>query len=256
MYLRVYQHSKNKTNLDIASEYIDHALELLPDADQQEHPSYMAGHIGVWFLKAVIDQINGDHVSMEHHLSLIQQTFQSVDTAIANHQSTASNGLEVNGDCTLDTGLSGMVFGALLVNAHFDRHVIGPDVIGNVVYHILDLGLLQTDYLQYESFDDCFLYGPGHGSSGIIKSVFTAYDLYPKQLDQLFNVSSPYHAALRNTMDFYSSIQLSDGNMPTNVEGGCGKIYGADSDARVQWCHGMLSPKYFCDFVAIIGLFA
>ena len=182
IYLRVFQHTRNASMLKIATEYIDHALSILPDVNNQEHASYMSGNIGVWFLRSQIDKENDDWKSMDHYLNLIHQTFQSVDSAIMNNKSVASNGLNVNADCTLDTGLSGMLYGALLVNTLSLREVIDRDVIAHLVYHILDIGIvtgerLQTDYLQYYSFEDCYLYGPGHGSSGYVSICSISYDI-------------------------------------------------------------------------------
>ena len=63
--------------------------------------------------------------------------------------------------------------------------------------------------------------------------------MYPEYTSNLFNVKK-YYDALKNTLDFYASIQLADGNIPTNVQGTCGNHYGTDDDARVQWCHGFV----------------
>ena len=200
----------------------------------------MYGNIGVWTLKAVIDDINNNTSSYNQYIELIQNTFKSVNNAIINGESKSSDGLNVNNDCTLDSGMSGMLYNALLLNKYFNKEIIQIEYIINILYHILDIGIntgksLNTNYIQYESFNDCYLWGPGHGSTGIIKSVFNAYSMYPTQLSQLFNTSSKYYISLKNTLDFYVSIQLKDGNMPTNVEGGCQSHYGTDNDARVQW---------------------
>ena len=242
IFLRVYMYNKNQSMLDIASQYIDHALSLLPSANRQQYPSYMYGNIGVWFIQSVIDQINNNETSMNQYLSLIKDTFSSVNTAIIEGKSESRDGLNVD-ECTLDSGMAGMLYGALLINSYFKSEIIPITTISNIVYHILDIGIstgqgLNTNYIQYESFSNCYLWGPGHGSTGIIKSVFTAYDMYPVQLSQLFNTSSKYYIALKNTIDFYASIQLQDGNMPTNIADGCESHYGNDNDARVQWCHG------------------
>jgi len=258
IFLRLYMYSHNETMLEMATQYLEHALSLLPPPNRQQYASYMYGNIGVWFLKAVIDQINNNQSSMQQYLSLIENTFTSVNQAIVDGRSTSSDGLDVN-ECTLDTGMAGMLYGALLINSHFEAEIIDTNIIANIVYHLLDIGIstghsLNTDYLQYESFSDCYLWGPGHGSSGIVRSVYTAYNMYPTALAALFNTSTKYYSALKNTMDFYCSIQLEDGNMPTNTQGGCESHYGNDSDARVQWCHG--APGFINVFLEGSLLFA
>ncbi|ETO29405.1 hypothetical protein RFI_07716 [Reticulomyxa filosa] len=47
-----------------------------------------------------------------------------------------------------------------------------------------------------------------------------------------------YFIPIKNTMDNLVSVQLPDGNMPTDINGSCASEYGNDTDARVQWCHG------------------
>eukprot|EP00483_Globobulimina_turgida_P013619 UN13645 len=50
-----------------------------------------------------------------------------------------------------------------------------------------------------------------------------------------------YKNALQRTINWFVSVPLQDGNMPTysnNEERTCGSVYGNDNDARVQWCHG------------------
>eukprot|EP01083_Nonionella_stella_P211092 763625_1 len=99
--------------------------------------------------------------------------------------------------------------------------------------------MLNTDYLQIEFtfLAGCYLYGTNHGPTGLIHQFLQAWYEYPDVLDPL--LSNPkYYNALKNTLDFYLTIQLSDGNMPTQINGTCYQNYGNDSDARVQFCHG------------------
>ena len=80
-----------------------------------------------------------------------------------------------------------------------------------------------------------------------MKIVYTAYEHYPTQLAQLFS-NKKYYDALKNTLDFFVSIELADGNMPTNVNGTCASDYGDDPDARVQWLSVSVSVPTFYGF--------
>eukprot|EP01083_Nonionella_stella_P246871 856593_1 len=263
IFLKVYMKSetKNKTLLKIADNYLDNALDLLPDFDKQFSAAYMKGHIGVWTMKAIYETIkdssssssssssSDDSSESNKYFTKIIKTFESVNDAIMNGEEMSSVGLNVNDDCTLDSGLAGMLYNALLLNNHFEKEIIDISIIKNLIYHCMDIGIetgesLNTNYLQYyfPEFENCLMYGPGHGSSGWIKHVFNAYNMYPKELSDLFDIDSKYYIALKNTLDFYVEIQLDDGNTPTNTKDGCLKIYGDNSDARVQWCHG--SPAF------------
>ena len=134
-----------------------------------------------------------------------------------------------------------MLYGALFLNHYYERDIISSDIIINLTFYILDFGIesgqsLGTNYLQYECpfIKDCYLWGPGHGATGVLHTVYTAYSQYPSVLAQMFT-SRKYYDAIKNTLDFFISIQLADGNMPTNTLGTCQSDYGTDSDARVQW---------------------
>jgi hypothetical protein len=251
IFLRLYLYSnKNKTLLNIASAYVDHAISILPR--NQAYGSFMFGHVGVWTLKAVIEEINGNNAQVNEYLGYIQSSFASVDAAIKSGASRASNGIDMS-KCGLDEGLTGMLYAGLLVNKQFNKEVIAVSIISDMVFYIMDFGIasgakLHTDFMQYECpfIRDCYLWGPGHGSSGVIYTVYTAYNEYPQQLAALFT-NPKYYNALKNTMDFFVSIQLEDGNIPTDVQGTCAGDYGTDPDARVQWCHG--APGFQSIFV-------
>eukprot|EP01059_Diplonema_ambulator_P008972 TRINITY_DN18749_c0_g2_i1.p1 TRINITY_DN18749_c0_g2~~TRINITY_DN18749_c0_g2_i1.p1 ORF type:complete len:506 (+),score=92.06 TRINITY_DN18749_c0_g2_i1:201-1520(+) len=256
VFLRKYlvEGKVNETLLDIAEAYISISVETLPR--RQTSGSYMYGHNGVWFLMSVIADVKADNETRDHYKSLIFDSYQDMNAAILSNAS-ASDGISL-ADCTLDTGLSGMLYGSLLYNRYYGQGFLPSEYIVNLVQHILNSGMetgnkLKTDYLQYESFTDCYLWGPGHGSSGAIRTIFTAYNEYPTQLAQIMTPGTAYYVAIKNTIDFYLSIQLADGNIPTNIAGGCAASYGTDNDSRVQWCHG--APGFVNVFLEAAVLF-
>eukprot|EP01064_Diplonema_japonicum_P012679 TRINITY_DN2006_c0_g2_i1.p1 TRINITY_DN2006_c0_g2~~TRINITY_DN2006_c0_g2_i1.p1 ORF type:complete len:492 (+),score=71.28 TRINITY_DN2006_c0_g2_i1:52-1527(+) len=242
IFLRKYlaEGGNNATLLSKAEAYISASIEKLPV--KQSSGAYMSGHVGVWFLMSVIHNTKGENSTRDSLLAKIKTTFENMNTAILQKQKTSKDGISLE-DCTLDTGLSGMLYGALLYNTFYKSTIVDTEIIANLAKWILDFGVetgvgLGTNYLQYESFSNCYLWGPGHGSSGIVKTIFTAVNTYPEKLSFIMEKNGKYYVALQNTIDFYVSIQLEDGNIPTNIEGGCKAHYGSDNDARVQWCHG------------------
>eukprot|EP01060_Flectonema_neradi_P033298 TRINITY_DN5551_c0_g1_i1.p1 TRINITY_DN5551_c0_g1~~TRINITY_DN5551_c0_g1_i1.p1 ORF type:complete len:481 (+),score=81.17 TRINITY_DN5551_c0_g1_i1:450-1892(+) len=243
IHLRSYynQGSTNSSLLTIAKEYVMEAIKLLPE--KQKYSSYFYGHVGVWFLASKVDSDNKDK-----YLTLIKQSYQEMVDAIANNQNQTADGVSTL-DCTLDTGLSGMLYGALLFNNKSSEPVISPTTISVLIKRIISIGIssgTSPDILEYESFPNCYLYGPGHGSSGAIKTLFTAWGMGYKW-------EPHYTPIIKNTINYYISLQLSDWNIPTNLAGGCGAVYGTDADARVQWCHG--APGFITIFLEAAQLF-
>eukprot|EP01083_Nonionella_stella_P076679 209084_1 len=256
IYLRLYNYTRNETYLSIANDYIQNALSLLPSTPI--YASYMKGNTGVWILASIIEGILGHSAQQTTYLNSLRRTFEAVRHAIMAGNDTAG-GIDLT-KCGLDEGLSGMLYGALLVNKYYESDIITTDIISNLTFYILDYGIktgqsLHTNYLQYECpfIQDCYLYGAGHGATGVMNTIYSAYHQYPRELADVFN-NRKYYDVLKNTLDFYIRIQLADGNMPTNVEGTCGSVYGNDPDARVQWCHG--APSFVSVFAASAELFA
>ena len=242
IHLRLYNYTKNETYLNIANEYVTHALGLLPS--KPSSGSYMYGNIGVWTIKAIIEDIQGNSNEMNTYLGYITKQFSNINTAIINGESKSSDGIDLT-DCSLNTGIAGMLYNGLLLNSYFMKDIIDPYYISNLTFYIINVGIqtgesLNTNYLQWTTFiKGCYLWGPGHGSAGEVHTLFIAYHMYPTLLADLFS-NQKYYNALKNTLDFYVSIILPDGNVPTNVAGTCSQHYGTDPDARVQWCHGFV----------------
>merc|ERR1719242_45159 len=146
------------------------------------------------------------------------------------------------------TGLGGLLYSGVLSNEYFGKSTISNGYISNLAHYLIELGLdtakaAGTDKkillfkFAYEA--GCYLPGSAEGSGGTTKMLLEAYrrgyvpDLMTNQT---------YHDAIMNTLDWFVEIQLADGNIPTYTNDVIGKkcanVYGADNDARVQWCHG------------------
>merc|ERR1712228_534454 len=136
------------------------------------------------------------------------------------------------------------VYNGLFINNIMQYEVIDPEIIANISYFVMDQSIaigkmLNTDYLQIEFvfLSGCYLYGTNHGPTGLIHQFLQGYFLYPDRFNKIMQ-DAVYYNAIKNTLDYYISIQLADGNMPTQLDGTCYERYGNDSDARVQFCHG------------------
>ena len=259
IFLRLFQYDNmNTTYLNTASEYIDHALKILPST--QQYTSFSFSFHGVWTLKAIIESINNNQNSMQQYINLIVDNFNDINNAISTNSSkTPKYGMDMT-HFSINTGLAGCLYNALLLNKYFNKTIIDITVITNLVYFILDSGIATGssrghNYLEYlhPFIDGCYCWGADAGSSGVVKMIYESYNMYPNELKNIFEINSKYYIALKNTIDFYVSIQLDDDNMPTDVSGACQQYYGTDEDARVQWCHGC--PGFINVFVMSSILF-
>lgn len=228
-----YQYSTtgnvNSTYLDLAGEYITTAISLLPT--KQYYAAYMSGHVGVWTIKAGVDLLQGNINGFIQYLGLVNKTFENVDKAIKQGLNTSQDGINMT-LLDMETGSIGMVHDGTLINSVYDpvlyndsETIIDPQVIANIAFYVMDVAIetgqsLNTDYLQREFtfLAGCYLYGTNHGPTGLIHTFIRAYLLYPDIMKPLFS-NSKYYTALKNTLDFYLTVQLPDGNMPTQIEG-------------------------------------
>ena len=241
IFLRAYLNTPtNASLLELADEYVNKSLSLLPK--KQEHTSFMSGHIGVWFLKAAILKEQNRQSESEEYQQKVVATIANAVTAIKQNETVTADGLSL-ADSTLDTGLAGMVFGGLLLNAHFSKNIISSEDLAVLGLHLLDDGMATaakqgSNILMYESFPNCYLWGPGHGSAGIVKMIFNLYEASPTTMSTIVTPGTKYYTVMTNTLSYFLKQQLPDGNIPTNLGGGCAAVYGKDGDSRVQWCHG------------------
>eukprot|EP01084_Bolivina_argentea_P218028 370068_1 len=259
IFLRLYQYNKHNSSLiQTASNYVDHAISILPR--KQEYTSWANGFNGVYSVKAIIEYINGNNNEMKQYINLLKDSFNDINAAIKNNDSVTPKYHMDMTHLSLNSGLTGALYNALLLNKYFNQSIIDVHIIVNMTYFLLDRGIQigvsrKHNYLEYlhPYITNCYTFGAGSGSSGVIKMIYEAYNMYPNELSEVFNTNGKYYQVMKNTIDFYVSIQLEDDNMPTQTGDGCSKMYGTDNDARVQWCHG--APAFINVFVQSAILF-
>eukprot|EP01084_Bolivina_argentea_P060263 110121_1 len=243
IFLRMYNYTNNASYLTLAEEYINTAIKQLPRSDNS--PSYFGGRTGVYIVAAQVANFQKDTNKLNQYLTEIKDIFADTQDAINNNRSKSNKyGFDMT-DGILMSGLGGLLYSGILVNEYFGKNTINSQYIVNVSHYLIEIGLdlgaqFKEDFLVYK-FDydtSCFLPGSAEGNGGVIKMLLEAY--YRGYVPDLMT-NTQYKTAIQNTINWFVSIQLEDGNMPTyskNEKTTCGSVYGADSDARVQWCHG------------------
>jgi len=74
-------------------------------------------------------------------------------------------------------------------------------------------------------YPDILFWGQGHGSTGVIHQLLDIPELVANETVAQY---------IKNTLDYYLTLQLPDGNFPTPQM----PPYPPDPDILVQWCHG------------------
>ena len=243
VFLRMYNYTRNASYLTTASEYINTAIKDLKFGEQS--PSYFAGRTGVYIVAAQIAKFQGNSNDEKAYLAQITDIFEDVQDAInTNSSTTKTYKFDMTNGCIM-TGLGGLLYGGILVNEYFGANTIDHSYIQNLSYFLIDIGeslgqQFNEDILIYEFTyqPTCFVPGSAEGNGGVVKMLLEAYNR-GYVTDLLTNTK--YKTLIQNTLNWFLSVQLSDGNIPTyskSVEKECGQVYGSDPDARVQWCHG------------------
>jgi len=243
IFARLFNYTKNETYLSMAQEYINGALKEVNVGRQ--YPSYFAGRTGVYIVAAQIAKFQGNTDNVNAYLGQVRNVFEDVQNAInTNSSSSKMYGLDMTDGCIM-TGLGGLLYSGMLVNEYFGANTVNHGYIANLTYYLIAIGQdlasqFNEDFLVYKfNYDSsCFLPGSAEGNGGVIKMMMEAYSR--GYVPELFS-NDAYKVPIQNTLNWFLSIQLADGNIPTyssNEDATCGSVYGNDSDARVQWCHG------------------
>jgi lantibiotic modifying enzyme len=208
--LRLYLNTKNTTYLTLSMEYIKTAIAITrPSQDV----GFLEGYSGVYGLAAIIYAASGDKTNSQLYINQFLQVVKS--------------SLNV-ADCTYLGGKAGVLMGANLLNNYFGASTIPRSDIVNLAYQMLQEGVHSGQkYLSYVSadFGNLVLWGEGHGSSGVINQFLDIPEITSNQTALTL---------LKNTIDYYVSIQLPDGNFPTPTQA----PFPTEPDVLVQWCHG------------------
>ena len=207
-------------------------------------PSYFVGVTGNYILAAQLAKIQNNNADLSKYLNQIQTIFDDVQDAINMNLSRSSQyDFDMTDGCIM-TGLGGLLYSGMLINEYFGANTINNGYIVNISHYLIDIGLeygakYNVDYVAYKfKFEPgCYIPGSSEGTGGVIKMLLEAYNRgYVPDL----MTNNYYKTAIQNTLTWFTSIQLPDGNIPTysQSEQVCAASYGNDSDARVQWCHG------------------
>jgi len=132
-------------------------------------------------------------------------------------------------DNTFNTGNSGTLMAAKMINNYFGEGTIPKEDILTLAYHILENGIKQgkDGYLSWKNsiYPNIVFWGQGHGSTGVIQQLLDIPEI-------LANITAARY--IRNTLDYYLTLQLPNGNFPTPQI----PPYPTEPDILVQWCHG------------------
>eukprot|EP01084_Bolivina_argentea_P281534 481713_1 len=266
LFLRMFNYTHNISYLNIATEYINNAINSLNlSGSNQVYPSYFGGPVGVYVVAAQIAKFKNNTNNIQIYLNKIQDIFKDVNTAINNNLSLSPKYGYDMFDAAIASGLGGLLYVEMLIIEYFGLHSI-PNItkyISNLSHYLIDIGLKRAkemynvNYLIYQMpwnhqhNHTCYLSGAADGIGGVVKMLLEAYNRgYVPDL----MVNNKYKTAITNTLNWEVSIQLNDGNMPTysnDIQSECSDTWaGNDSNARVQWCNGAPS------FIEIYGLAA
>jgi len=211
MFLKLYYNTQNPTYLTTAREYILSAVSVTKPS--LSAVGYLEGHPGVYTLAAVISAESGDINSTAYYLDLCRTAMKYTMAAP---------------DDTYDTGRAGVLACAAVLNNYFGAGTIPRSDIVSMAYSILQNGIREgQDYLTYTNtvFPDIIFWAEGHGSAGIINQFLDIPEI-------LSNTTAM--SLIKNTLDFYLSLQFPNGNFPTPLQ----SPYPTEPDVLVQWCHG------------------
>jgi len=208
--LRLYLNTKNTTYLTLSMEYIKTAIALTKPS---QNVGFLEGYSGVYVLAAIIYAESGDQTNSQLYINQYRQIVKSALNAP---------------DCTYLTGKAGTLMGSALLNNYFGPSTIARSDIVTLAYQMLQAGIHSgQNYLSYVSTDfaNLVLWGEGHGSSGVINQFLDIPEITSNQTALAY---------LKNTLDYYVSIQLPDGNFPTPTK----PPFPTEPNVLVQWCHG------------------
>ena len=195
IFLRLYLNTQNITYFEIAKQYFNTALQVLPP--KQKYADYFVGHVGLWTIGSVINDLtfklkknsnskdNNMHNSnynktdnvasdmyandlkydwlSDEYIGLVKDTLTDVCDGInssAQYSPKYNISLET---IPLMSGISGALYTGTLINSYFNDTVISNDILTTIAHYAIDFGLnmgksFGQDYLIYESpyESDCY----------------------------------------------------------------------------------------------------
>jgi len=213
LFLRLYTNTKNKEYLNYAQKYLEAALKLTTQTPRS-NVGFLGSYTGIYTMAAIIYAELGDTMNSQKYIGLMQQAIR---------EGLAST------DDTFDTGRSGTIMAAKMLNNYFGANTIPKQDIITMAYQIFEDGVRQgtNGHLAWKNniYPDIVFWGQGHGSTGAVQQLLDIPELVANETVARY---------LKNTLDYYLTLQLPDGNFPTPQV----PPYPPEPDVLVQWCHG------------------
>uniref|UniRef100_A0A6B2L942 Squalene cyclase C-terminal domain-containing protein n=1 Tax=Arcella intermedia TaxID=1963864 RepID=A0A6B2L942_9EUKA len=212
MFLRLYKNFGDISYLDYARQYIEAALTRTTPTPN--YVGFLGSYTGIYTTAAIIYNELGDTLKSSKYVDLMK-------TAIVEGQ-----------QCTEDTfynGKAGLLMAARMLNNYFGEEVIPQSDILIIAQLLLEDGINngRDGYLVWHNmiFPEVVFLGQGDGSTGVLTQLM--------QIPQIM-ANETATSYIKNTLDYYLTIQMPDGNFPTPVQ----SPYPDQADQLVQWCHG------------------
>jgi lantibiotic modifying enzyme len=135
-----------------------------------------------------------------------------------------------------DQGLSGLLYNDIFLMGQLGERVIQTDAICHVFQLLYKKSKFNstTGALEWHEREWSPAIGVGVGNSGAVLMLSTYLHLCEEKVQGIRN-------SLKKTLDYYVSLQSTDGNMPS------------DLPDRVQWCHG--APGFVAVFAQAYRIF-
>jgi len=215
IFLKLYNNENvNQTRkmqyLNYARQYIDSAMQHM-NSSPPGYVGFLESYTGVLSVAAIIYDIQGETEPSQKFITEVQNAF------------TLSTTID-----TFDEGRAGLLYCGVLLNKYFNQSIFSTQLL-TVAYQLVADGLKygNSSVLQWPNVvvPSVFFIGQGHGSAGVIQTFLEIPELLANQTVVGY---------IRNTLDYYMSVQFPDGNFPTPLV----PPYPNTSDVLVQWCHG------------------
>ncbi|KAF7633150.1 hypothetical protein Mgra_00007429 [Meloidogyne graminicola] len=186
--------------------------KLLPKVSKAHECRYLTGTLGFYTIQLIADEIDLPTFSskVKKMVGLVLQP-----------------GYQKIGDDEILNGRSGFLNSILTIRKEKGLEVLSNDEICSVLNSIIQSGISYSQRhrsaspLMYQWHGDEYL-GAAHGVSGILQTLLCFWNF--------LNDSSKI--AVKQSVDWYLSIQMQDGNFPSGTDR-IGK-----KEELIHWCHG------------------
>ncbi|CAK5091709.1 unnamed protein product [Meloidogyne enterolobii] len=207
----------SKTNVGIKLEkealvILSKQQKLLHNMSAAHECRYLTGTLGFYTIQLLAGQIDSELFSakVRRMLELVLQ-----------------NGYQKIGDDEILNGRAGFLASILIIKKEKGFDVLSDDEIRSVLNSIIQSGLAYSKKhhspspLMYQWHGDEYL-GAAHGVSGILQILLSYWDF----------LDDSAKTAVKQSVDWYLSIQLNDGNFPSGTD----RI--GRTEELIHWCHG------------------